>query len=344
MNTKLVAIIAAAEVAIFLLAYAAVIARALRVRATDRLLASRTERARTALVTALVGTDGGADEGAVDALRALPGSRRIDAVARLTAGLSGESREHLDGLAEHSGLRAPAVRDTRSRRWPRRLAGARLLTLLDGTPAEMGPLLDDPRPEVRAQAAEWASEHPDPDTVERLVAMLGDPAPTARFSARDSLVRMGSPAADALGRTLPRLSGTTLAVALEVAAAVAEPHLLAPALDLARRPDVEVRTRAVTLLGALGGESAVAALERALGDQESDVRAAAATALADLAHWPAAPALARMLEDPAWDCRRAAGLGLLRLGEPGRLLLNRALDSDDRFAADMARHVMDLPE
>jgi HEAT repeat protein len=208
----------------------------------------------------------------------------------------------------------------------------------------MAPLLDDPRPEVRAQAAEWASEHPDPKTVERLVTMLGDPAPAARFSARDSLVRMGSPAAEALGRTLPRLSGTTLPVALEVAAAVAEPHLLEPGLELASHQDAEVRTRAVTLLGALGGEGAVTALEQALGDPESDVRAAAATALADLAHWPAAASVARMLEDPAWDCRRAAGLGLLRLGEPGRLLLNRALDSDDRFAADMARHVMDLPK
>jgi len=218
-----------------------------------------------------------------------------------------------------------------------------MLTLLDGTPPEMVPLLDDRRPEVRAQAAEWASDHPDAATVDRLVAMLGDPAPAARFAARDSLVRMGAAAADALASSIGSLSEPMLDVVLEVAAPIAEPRLLAPALELTGHPSAGVRCRAVTLAGAVGGEHAVTALDRALGDPDPSVRAAAATALADLEHWPAAPALAHMLEDEAWDCRRAAGLGLLRLGEPGRLFLNRALASEDRFAADMARHVMDLP-
>jgi HEAT repeat protein len=53
--------------------------------------------------------------------------------------------------------------------------------------------------------------------------------------------------------------------------------------------------------------------------------------------------VAELLRDPAWIVRREAGLALRTLGNPGTVLLRRALRNPDRFAADMARQVMDIP-
>ena len=75
-----------------------------------------------------------------------------------------------------------------------------------------------------------------------------------------------------------------------------------------------------------------------------EVRAAAAQALGKLRHWPAAAALAALLRDRAWEVRRAAGFALRALGAPGLLFLRRSLQDTDRYAADMARHVLGLPD
>jgi len=50
-----------------------------------------------------------------------------------------------------------------------------------------------------------------------------------------------------------------------------------------------------------------------------------------------------LLRDQAWVVRREAALALRAMGAPGTLLLRRALTSDDRFAADMAKQVLGLP-
>jgi HEAT repeat protein len=79
-----------------------------------------------------------------------------------------------------------------------------------------------------------------------------------------------------------------------------------------------------------------------LADSDPAVRAAATRALGKLSHWPAAATLAALLRDQVWEVRKEAGLALAALGAPGILFLNRALKGNDPFAADMARHVLDL--
>jgi HEAT repeat protein len=257
----------------------------------------------------------------------------------LPASRAGRSR-----AARETGLLGRAERRCASRSWRRRLRAVRLLTALGGGEATVPPLLRDPRVEVRTQAAEWAAEHPDPATTEALVEMLGDPVMLARFTVQDALTRLGRAACPALDRAIRVAEGDAITGALRVAAGVPEPALGAAALTRAGDPDPRVRAGVARVLGATGGEAAVAALERLLADEDAPTRAAAAAALSRLRHWPAAAKLGGRLSDPSWDVRRASALGLRSFGAVGEILLRRALKDEDRFARDIATLALDLPE
>lgn len=103
------------------------------------------------------------------------------------------------------------------------------------------------------------------------------------------------------------------------------------------------RTLAVEALGKAGSLQSAPLLIDRLNDPAPPVRQAAAHTLGRLKCWRAAPAIARLLQDPVWTVRHEAALTLRSLGAPGMLLLRRNLMNPDRFAGDMARHVLGLP-
>lgn len=286
----------------------------------------------------------GADPAAATALlRGWPLRLRVRLLTELSRSLSGESRGALRELARETGVTRHAASITRSPLWSRRLRGARLLTTLGGSEETMLPLLGDADPAVRAQAAEWASEHPTPRVIRTLLEMLADPNVLCRFTVQDSLLRLGGATTEPLAEFLGSHRGAVAAAALEVAGAIPDPRLLPAALALSGDPHPPARARAATLLGSLGGPEAAGAVAALLADPAAEVRAAAAGATAALGNWQGAAAVARLLRDPVWEVRRAAGLALRAMGDPGRLLLGRFRDDADRFAADMARQVLDLP-
>jgi HEAT repeat protein len=307
--------------------------------AAESYYASRVRRARTALVAAV--ERGRPDEETREALSALPSERRMGLFVAFAPSLAGPEREALSAAARELGVLARAERRCGSALWRRRLHGARVLSLLGGGDHAVPPLLDDPRPEVRAQAAEWAAGHPEEPIVARLVAMLEEPGRFTRYTAMDSLIRLGGATSGPLGRAIEGGAGRD---ALEVAARVADPRLAAAARSRAGDPDPTVRAWVARVLAAVGGEAHAAVVGDLLDDEDPDVRAAAAVALGRLGHWPAAPRLAERLRDPAWRVRRDAAVALRTLGDPGRLMLERALRDDDAFARDMARQTLDLPE
>ena len=324
------------------LTLAALLGHAAWVTMRDRRLAAPLWHARTAVTHAV---DGHRDEDDAAAdLLALPMDCRVTVLADLAPTLRGVQRERLEALARRSGVVDAAAHWIDSKRWWRRLHAARVYTLLQGDGGPAGQLLDDPSWEVRAEAAQWVALAPAQRNIDQLVAMLEDEHPLPRFAAKDSLRRIGGRAAEPLARLLATASGREAATALEVATAVATPAMLPAAVRLTEDEYAETRSGAAALLSVLGGEQAVTALERLLEDPDADTRAAAAAGLGRLGHWPAAGALAERLRDPDWDVRRSAALALRELGAPGIVLLRRALERDDRFAADIARQVLDLPE
>lgn len=310
-------------------------------------LAGFVEAARAGLVG-----DGQTDDPA-PALAALPSRLHPAAFTDLALSLNGTVSTRIGRMAQEGGMVAAATSLCHSRRWWRRLRGVRMLALVGAGTHIVPPLLADHDPRVRAAAAEWVADRRDGALADRLVRMLGDPAPRCRFAATAGLLRLGrasvaplleiltAPAAHP--ERLPLDAVIPLDAVLDVAAAVAEPSLLAPGLVHCRDGDPRVRSRAATLVAAIGGADATFTLDGLLADPDAGVRAAAARGLGTLGHWPAAPALAVALTDPAFDVRREAALALRRMGPPGHLYLRRALREGDLFAADMSRQVLDLP-
>jgi hypothetical protein len=314
-------------------------ALAFREHTSERQLAE----ARSALVKLLSRGEPGTEPIAV-ALFGLPRSAKLRLLADFAPSVSGEDRQRLRDAAERAGLLKRPVRDCRARDWKRRLRGVRVLTVLGSGSEQVERLFDDPRPEVRAQAAEWAAEHPRPEVIRRLLDMLGDEETLCRFTVRDSLVRIGRLAVPELAERLQQARGADAARLLEVAVWRPDVCFLDSAQALALDELPETRALALKLLGAIGGQAVATALARGLEDPGPAVRAAAARALGQAHQWQAAPRLADALHDPEWDVRHGAGMALRRLGGPGEVMLRKMTRDPDPNAGDIARLVLELPE
>ncbi len=277
-------------------------------------------------------------------LRSLPIRLQTKLLVEVGGDLDGTERERFARLARALGLVSRAEVLCKSRLWWQRLHGVRLLVLWGGGETVVPPLLADPHPEVRAQAAEWSVHYPQASIVDGLLVLLTDPSGICRFVAQHTLLRLQGLTVAPLARYLASAPPDAIEPALQVAAGMAGPDLRPFALGLARH-DESPRARGLVagLLAALGGREETVELVGLLGDSSPIVRAAAARGLGALSYWPSAPKVAGLLRDRAWRVRREAALALRAMGAPGMLFLRRSLTSDDRFAADMARQVLNLP-
>lgn len=287
--------------------------------------------------------DAAAASAAVEHLSQMPTRLQRRLLAEMAPSVLGRQRQRLTRIASDLGLLDGARKRVTRRRWSTRLRGAwELATFGDERPT-MIRLLDDRDHRVRTIAAEWAGDNADGAVTQRLITMLEhDPSPLCRATAKDALLRAGPVSHDAIAAALA--SGVAGAGLVEVAIWRPTAEYLEGGLRLANHPVAAVRAGAAALLGALGGEGATDALVARLGDEDSQVRAAAAGGLGRLGHWPAGADVVPLLRDRSFDVRRAAGEALAGMGAPGLLLLRRALNDTDAFAADMARRVLEVAE
>ena len=311
-------------------------------RLRRRLLARRIAEWRAQLIDRVNDDVVGVD--APTAAPRLPMREQLEILCALRPSIAGAGRERVLAMAVGSGLTRRGERLCGSSRWRRRLRGVRLLTLLGCGETCVPPLLNDRNALVRAQAVEWAADHPDPTLVSRVVQLLGHPEIVAPFTVRDTLQRIGRPAVGPLAEHLRQATGPAAQEPLRLADDLADPRMLGVALRLSSDADPGARAAAARLLGSLGGADAVETLGRMLEDPDEAVRTGAARGLGRSGHWATGPALAGRLSDPSWEVRRAAALALRSFGSPGVLLLRRALRDSDGFARDMARQTLDLPD
>jgi len=85
---------------------------------------------------------------------------RLRRRALMLAVAAGVDRTVVGELAEEGGVLRDATRLCASRRWRRRLDGARTFAVLGGGEGVVPALLSDAHPAVRAEAAHWAATHP----------------------------------------------------------------------------------------------------------------------------------------------------------------------------------------
>ena len=288
-----------------------------------------------------------------DALAVLFASARRDADAQVDLAAALEQvaarcgRAHVNALrrqARASGLRDALAQQIGSRRPLRRGRAALLTGLLQlADVCELvGPVLEDPDPDVKLAAVRALALRRDRRAAELLIEALETGAiPPARI-----VERIGHPwAVPSLLQALRRPRGPEASPRAGVRASLAQALGLAGAAEAERdlvallhRGCPEERTSAARALAAVGGRSAVPALSEALQDEHWPVRAQAATALGALGSVDTVPAVAVGLTDSNWWVRANAGRALRALGEPGVSALRWTAASDvDRFAQDRAR-------
>ena len=319
------------------LAIAAIIGNAIWTAGNDRRLRSRMGTGRRLVLAAI---EAPLPDDQLDLLQQLGRRIQIRLLAELAPSLEGEQRAALSDLADRLGITARAAAQCHSRWWWRRLYATRVLTLVDAGEDIMPALIRDPHPLVRAQVAEWASQHPSPSLLLALIALLDDTKRIARFAVQDTLLRIGRPSVPALIHALGTMGPVGIASGLIVAARLGDPDLLPLAVSFADHPAAAVRAAAGGVLAAIGGDVAVEALHRLVADPIRDVRLAGARGLGRLEHWPSATVLLPLLSDPTFPVRREAALALTAMGAPGSLILRTALRGSDRFAADIAAQAL----
>ena len=339
---NIIRVVMLAEVGLLVFAVALFFLNGVWLHLTERRLRRLSKAARDSVAVLI--TRGTINVEELSALAQQPDDVQVMAFLEISRNVSGTGKERLRFIAEKTGAIDRARKLCEHHRWTRRLRGARILSRLDVSDPLVRKLLADPHPAVRAQAAEWAAAQPSEDVISSMLALLADPATQARFAVQNALLRMGGVIAGPLRAFLEIHTGRAAEAGLRVAESVAEPSFTAAALRFSNaQDDAGIRVAAARLLGAIAGEGAAARLTEMLKDTESSVRATAAQSLGRMQHWQAGSLLFECLRDSAWRVRKEAGLSLRALGAPGTLFLRRALKSDDRFAADMAQQVLDLP-
>ena len=340
-SSRLLDVVMLTEIGLIVLALSLYLLHGVWLLFNQRRRLVQTERARESMVGLVNSTV--VDLEQIESLRRLPQNVQTKAFLEVARNVSGSGMERLRFMAQQVGVLDHARKLCASRRWTRRLRGARILSQMDVPDPLVLKLLIDPHPALRAQAAEWAAAQPSMPVIAAMLRLLADPATQARFAVQTALLRMGAVAAGPLATFLERNSGSAAEAGLRVAEALAEPRFEQAGLRLSRPADVAIRTAAAKLLGAVGGAAAAERLLELLGDEAFQVRAAAAQSLGRMRHWQAGSALSDRLVDPTWSVRRQAALALRAIGAPGVLFLRRAVKGNDRFAADMAQQILDLP-
>jgi hypothetical protein len=330
------------EIALLVLAVVVFFSHGLWLFLSNRRVRRLTATARESLARLV--TRGTINVEGIALLRGLPPDVQEMMFLEMSRNLTGAGKERLRFVAREISLLDRARKLCESRRWSRRLRGARVLSRMDVADPVVVRLLADPHPAVRAQAAEWAAAQPSIPIIATMLTMLADPATEARFAVQDALLRMGGIVAEPLAAFLETHSGTPAESGLRVAESLAGTGFRPAALRLSGSDDAGVRIAAANLLGAIGDAQSAERLTGLLKDPDSRVRASAARGLGRMRHWQAASQLAEGLRDTSWQVRREAGLALRSIGAPGALFLRRALKGEDAFAADMAQLVLDLPE
>ncbi len=265
----------------------------------------------------------------------------LGAMQQLAFDLNGPSHDRLLRLADALGIDHHIRSLGRRTRWRQRCRAAQLAHLLGQDDPTRAKLLADRHPTVQAYALEGLSRSDIHDVYSLVLEMLDHRSRAVQIAAQHALLRSESRSLHLLVEYLsgPHRAGTSLAI--EVAASIGDPRLVVALESHLQAEKTDTRIMVARGLALGSAKEAADMLANMLADESAGVRAEAASSLGRLRAVNKASAIAQLLGDPSWDVRRNAALALDKIGPAGALLLRRALSTEDPFARDMARQVLE---
>lgn len=173
----------------------------------------------------------------------------------------------------------------------------------------------------------------------RLVELLDDPVDAVKFAAQSALLHGEANVIAEVYKYLHSGDGDGIEWALEVAANLPTPSLVAGMRVHLESPD-PARRAIATRSVALWLTDLNALIER-LDDEDAGVPAAAAEAAGVIGAQTMAARVGQLLGDQSWVVRTQAGRSLAAMGPAGVMTLRVHLTDSDPYAQDMARQVLD---
>lgn len=250
----------------------------------------------------------------------------------------GIERERITRALEQVGLIDDWLERLGSRRWWVRAESAEKLGLSRSTRAAEGlsRALNDETPEVRMRAAKGLGSLGSESAAGVLIGALDQPNRWSTIRVADILTGMGRRVVDELIARFDELGTSGKLAALDVLGRIRPLQTVPWLIERLDDPHPDIRARACHALGCLADPHTATDLTEALKDNAWPVRAMAAKALGRLKAVESYGALREALGDPEWWVRNNAARALRRIGRRGLLVLEEALDDDDRFARHQA--------
>jgi hypothetical protein len=281
--------------------------------------------ARQGLFGAIVSAD---PTSAVEAFAALGPDERDDILCSTAVGLEGGPDTVFPALAEALGTSGRIGLDLADRRWWRRLAAVRRMSVLGLDEPNAEHLAVDPAPQVRAAVAEWlgtTGSRPRAEaTALTLVGLLADPDYRVRRSAGEALWRLGSAALPGLRRALGADDEDLRAAAARVIGAVGGVPASELLADLPDPGDTRARARILGVIGSSPAPRDRRLISLCIEDPDPEVRRAAVLAAGRAGMVELAGPIASRVQAAAGACREAAMRSLDHMGPVGELLVRHS--------------------
>jgi HEAT repeat protein len=216
-----------------------------------------------------------------------------------------------------------------------------LIHIPDATPMLLS-ALEDPDVRVR-QAAVWAiGQTGTPETLRRVVGLLGDRHPVVAHRAQEVLAERGREVAEAIvGYAETTASRASRLAAIELIGWLRLTSGANLLLGFTSHLDPEIRIKSVKAAAAIGDPNFLDAFHLRLEDATWQVRCQAAKGLSLFGSSDSVPRLRKALRDRHWWVRLYAATALAEVGPAGEEALSAALQDQDTAVREMARYLLE---
>ena len=168
---------------------------------------------------------------------------------------------------------------------------------------------------VMLTATQTATDEATQNTIEKLIAQLGDGRNSIRESAVNALVKIGQPAVQPLIKAMEIQNNYIRPSAADALGQIGDPQAVGPLIKALEDKQSHIKNAVIRSLVKIG-QPAIQSLIEALGDENVSVRISAVDALGQIGGPQAVEALIKALGDEAISVQRSVAMILGQIGDP----------------------------